>query len=86
MNAVRVGLLGLGVAVATAFAFNASLAATIVKQEPGAGQFRPGTRVLVDDGSCPAGKIKEVVDASSPQVAGGKPVAGLRRIRHCIKR
>lgn len=64
----------------------ASSAAVVVKQEPGTGQFRPGTRVLVDDGSCPAGQIKEVVDTAYGQVPTGQKVAGLRRIRHCIKR
>jgi hypothetical protein len=76
----------LALAVAAGAALSAASAATIVKQEPGTGQFRPGTRVLVDDGSCPAGKIKEVVDTAYGQVPAGQKVAGLRRIRHCIKR
>jgi hypothetical protein len=61
-------------------------AAIRVTQEPAVGQMRIGERVLVDDGSCPAGQIKEVVESTNRQAAAGKQVAGVRRIRHCIKR
>lgn len=60
-------------------------AATIVPQEPPPGQFQPGVRILVDDGSCPAGQIKEVVDVATAPPPGTR-VAGVRRIRHCIRR
>ena len=39
--------------------------ATLLKSEPGEGQLRPGERVLVDDGSCPAGQIEEVIRSAS---------------------
>jgi hypothetical protein len=71
---------GLGPATAPAFA------ATRLTEEPPPGQFRPGQRILVDDGSCPAGQIKQVVDVLSGRAAGGRAVAGVRRIRHCIRR
>ena len=53
-------------------------ATTIVKQEPPAGGLRYGQRLLVDDGSCPAGQIKELV--------GGKSSSGVKRLRRCIHR
>jgi hypothetical protein len=73
-------------AALTLTAASAAVAATIVTQEPPAGQFRPGMRILVDDGSCPAGQIKEIVDLTSPQTAPGQRVAAVKRIRHCIRR
>ncbi len=33
---------------------------TVVKTEPGRGQLSYGAKVLVDDGSCPTGQMKEV--------------------------
>jgi Family of unknown function (DUF6719) len=68
-------------AVATAAAalgLTAALATTIVKQEPPEGGLRYGQRLLVDDGSCPAGQIKELV--------GGKSSSGVKRVRRCIHR
>lgn len=68
-------------AVATAAAalwLTAASASTIVKQEPSAGGLRYGQRLLVDDGSCPAGQIKELV--------GGKSTNGVKRLRRCIHR
>ena len=35
-------------------------AQTVVKQEPWEGKMEPGQVILVDDGSCGKGKIKEV--------------------------
>jgi hypothetical protein len=50
----------------------------VLKREPAAGGLRAGKRVLVDDGSCPKGQIK--------QVTGGSRDKGVRRSRRCIKR
>jgi Family of unknown function (DUF6719) len=50
----------------------------IVKTEPPIGHLPTGTAVLVDDGSCPAGKIKKVV--------GGDVTIGQARIRSCVPR
>ena len=50
----------------------------IVKVEPAVGQLPTGAKVLVDDGSCPAGKIKQVV--------GGNTTIGQARARSCVPR
>ncbi len=47
-------------------------------QNPPPGSLRPGEVVLVDDGTCPPGKIKRVVGADRQR---GEP----RRV-HCVKR
>lgn len=73
-------------AAAAALWLTAASAATIVSKEPAVGQLRLGQRVLVDDGSCPAGHIKEVVGASNRQAQTSQAIAGVRRIRHCIHR
>jgi hypothetical protein len=44
--------------------------------EPGAGQLSYGTKVLVDDGTCPEGQIK--------QVTGGDNSRGISRKRECV--
>jgi hypothetical protein len=51
-----------------------------MKSEPPGGALRRGTVILVDDGSCPAGQIKEVT-ASAGQGSGSTP-----RTRRCVKR
>ena len=48
----------------------------ILKVEPPVGQLPAGTKVLVDDGTCPAGKIKQVV--------GGDVTIGQARLRSCV--
>jgi hypothetical protein len=50
----------------------------IMKSEPAAGALAAGITVLVDDGTCPKGQIK--------QVTGGKRVDGVQRQKKCIKR
>jgi uncharacterized caspase-like protein len=50
----------------------------LLKREPAIGQLPTGATVLVDDGTCPRGKIKKVVGGD---VATRKP-----RIRTCIAR
>ena len=47
----------LGLALTAA---GAAVAQTVMKHEPPPGALKRGTVVLVDDGSCPAGQIKEV--------------------------
>jgi len=59
---------------------SASLART-VQDEPAMGLMREGDRVLVDDGSCGPGKIKEVIGGNHVKVGGFKRV---ERIRRCI--
>lgn len=46
-----------------------------LKQEPGSGTLPFGKKVLVDDGSCPQGQIK--------QITGGNG-AKIPRVRECI--
>ena len=50
--------------------------AQILKNEPGDGALPRGKRVLVDDGSCPAGQIKEVI--------GGSKIDHVARSSRCI--
>jgi len=58
-------------------------AATVLKTEPPMGALREGERVLVDDGSCGAGKIKEVIGGNHVKVGGNRHVV---RIHRCIPR
>jgi hypothetical protein len=56
-------------------------AAEILKQEPPMGQLREGQTVLVDDGTCPAGQIKQVVGGNHVKVGGTKHIV---RTSRCI--
>jgi hypothetical protein len=61
-------------------AFALSLfAVTILTREPDPGELRLGRRVYVDDGTCPAGQIKEVAGANLTQ-------SGIVRTRQCVAR
>jgi len=51
----------------------------VLKQEPPIGQMREGQRVLVDDGSCPPGQIKEVIGGNHVKVGGTKDIERTRR-------
>jgi hypothetical protein len=55
-----------------------ALTRDIVKQEPAIGKLPPGASVLVDDGTCPAGQIKQLI--------GGNIVTGQPRLRSCVAR
>jgi uncharacterized caspase-like protein len=55
-----------------------ALTRDVLKQEPAIGKLPPGASVLVDDGTCPAGQIKQVV--------GGNIVTGQPRLRSCVPR
>jgi uncharacterized protein DUF6719 len=68
-------LAGLGVAP--------SAAQQILKREPPLGQLREGETVLVDDGSCGPGKIKQVIGGNHIKVGGNKQI---ERTRRCIDR
>ena len=50
-----------------------------VSNERDIGDLRLGQRVLVDDGSCPAGQIKEVAGSQMT-------TSGVLRVRKCIPR
>ena len=63
-----------------AIPFTAMLwAVTIVTREPNEGDLRLGQRVYVDDGTCPAGQIKEVAGAKMTS-------SGISRLRQCVPR
>lgn len=61
------------------FAFTTTAVADQVAREQDIIELRLGQRVLVDDGSCPAGEIKEV---SGSRMTPG----GILRTRKCISR
>ena len=62
------------------FAYMLALwAAMILPREPDEGELRLGQRVYIDDGSCPAGQIKEVVGAKLT-------ASGITRTRQCVAR
>jgi hypothetical protein len=69
-------------AVALSAIANPALA-EVLKREPPMGQLREGQTVLVDDGSCPAGQIKEVVGGNHVKVGGTKHIV---RTHRCIPR
>ena len=48
------------------------------EMEPAAGTIATGISVLVDDGTCPSGQIK--------QVTGGDTKRGVPRVRRCVRR
>ena len=52
----------------------AATAQAIMKQEPPPGGLRRGQMVLVDDGSCPKGQIKQIIAGSE----------GRKRTRSCV--
>jgi hypothetical protein len=52
--------------------------AQILKTEPPIGQLPQGAKVLIDDGTCPAGQLKQVI--------GGNVSTGQTRIRSCVPR
>jgi hypothetical protein len=62
---------------------SAAAIADILKKEPPMGALKEGQRVLVDDGSCPAGQIKEVIGGNHIKAGGYKRI---ERQRRCIPR
>jgi hypothetical protein len=50
----------------------------ILKKEPREGSIRAGRSVLVDDGTCPMGQVKQVTFGRQPD--------GSRRKRVCVER
>ncbi|MBN9004148.1 MAG: hypothetical protein J0H40_01925 [Rhizobiales bacterium] len=74
----RYALLFLSFAL-TGLLMAASASATQVRRETDIVNLRLGERILVDDGSCPAGQIKEVLGAKLAST-------GVVRVRKCIAR
>jgi hypothetical protein len=58
-------------------------AAQVLKKEPAMGKLREGQMVLVDDGTCPAGQIKQVTGGNHVRVGGTRQV---ERHRKCVPR
>ncbi len=67
-------------ALIAAASIGSASAQTVLKKEPPRGGLKLGQVVLVDDGSCPAGQIKEV--------RGGKGAGqgSVKRVRRCVAR
>jgi hypothetical protein len=59
------------------------LAAAVLKTEPPMGALKEGQRVLVDDGSCPPGQLREVIGGNHTK-AGGK--SNVIRQYRCVPR
>jgi hypothetical protein len=75
MMAIRIAFWGVllgGLAAAPSFAQQ-------VGREQDIGDLRLGQRILVDDGSCPGGQVKEVSGARMT-------AAGIARMRKCVPR
>jgi hypothetical protein len=68
------------VVVGLALLWGASAVAQPLTAEPPRGALRSGERVLVDDGTCPPGQIKEVIGGANVKGRGGP------RTRRCIPR
>jgi hypothetical protein len=58
----------------------------ILKSEPREGNLRSGERVLVDDGTCPGGQIKEIIGGSNREYQTSIPRPGTPRSIKCIPR
>lgn len=74
----RIGLVAL-VSAAALVAIIHSASAQTVMREADIVDLRVGQRVLVDDGSCPAGQIKQVIGAKLSQ-------NGVVRTHSCVPR
>ena len=58
------------------------VAATVLKTEPPMGALKEGQRVLVDDGPCPPGQLREVIGGNHK--AGGR--SNIIRQYRCVPR
>jgi hypothetical protein len=75
-------LILLTLAVGVAAVDGTSKAQQTVQSEPIAGSLSPGSRVLVDDGSCRHGRIKLVVGGTNIDSAG-RIIPGRPRMCYC---
>ena len=69
----------LTLAVLALLAGSTTASAEIVSREQDIVELRLGQKIMVDDGSCPAGQIKEVQGATMT-------TAGVQRTRKCVPR
>jgi hypothetical protein len=77
---MRLSLRRIGLAAAICLTAAPAGAAVPLDKEPGPGEMRLGQRVRVDDGSCPAGQVREVTAAKLN--ADGS----ITRTSACVKR
>jgi hypothetical protein len=73
----------LGVVLGGCLLAGSAAAVETLKQEPAMGKLTLGQRVLVDDGSCPAGQIKEVIGGDHVKAGGKQHIV---RTYKCIPR
>jgi hypothetical protein len=73
----------ISVSLAGTLAVAAAPADKVVKREPPMGEMTLGQRLLVDDGSCPRGQIKEVIGGDHVNVGGTQHIV---RKSRCIPR
>ena len=59
--------------------FVLAIAAVFLTREPGPGELRLGQKVLVDDGSCPSGQVKEISGARLTP-------SGIERTARCVSK
>ena len=69
----------LALAALTLLASAAAARAEIVSREQDIADLRLGQKIMVDDGSCPAGQIKEVMGTQMTS-------SGVLRARKCVPR
>ena len=69
----------LALAALALLASAAAARAEIVSREQDIADLRLGQKIMVDDGSCPAGQIKEVMGAQMTS-------SGVARTRKCVPR
>jgi len=65
----------------SAISIGIAAAAVPLSQEPA--DLRAGQKVRVDDGTCPAGQVKEVMGSAVRQSNGSIII---KRIRNCVRR
>ena len=80
---LRLACLVSGLSIGFAMALATPAVAQVLTREPAMGAMREGERVLVDDGTCPKGQIKEVTGGNHVAVGGNKQIV---RTRKCIAR
>lgn len=54
----------------------------VLAKEPVAGHLNPGQRVLVDDGSCPVGQIKELTGGTNRNCGPNSALLDTTQCRH----
>jgi hypothetical protein len=78
-STTRLSFAAFGLTVAGLVALSSATHATVFSREQDVSELRLGQRVKIDDGSCPAGQIKELSGATMSN-------AGVVRARKCVPR